>query len=175
MSANPYDQLPKLPSFQLTSSDVRQGERLSDPQLGESAGGGDVSPQLSWSGAPEATKSYVVTVYDPDAPTASGFWHWAVLNIPADVTSLAAGAGTPGSSALPEGAITLRNDAGVAGFVGATPPPGHGDHEYYFVVHAVDVEKLEVPEDASPALLGFNLFMHAVGRAVISAPYGVSA
>lgn len=175
MSANPYDQLPTLPGFELTSTDVRPGERLSDPQVGESAGGGDVSPQLSWSGAPEATKSYVVTVYDPDAPTASGFWHWAVFNIPADVTSLDAGAGTPGSELLPAGAITLRNDGGVAGYVGATPPAGHGDHEYYVVVHAVDVETLDVPEDASPAFLGFDLFFHAIGRAVISAPYSEPA
>ncbi|CAD5990149.1 YbhB/YbcL family Raf kinase inhibitor-like protein [Agreia sp. COWG] len=175
MSANPYDRLPKLPSFEITSTDVRQGERLSNAQLGASAGGQDVSPQLSWSGAPEATKSYVVTVYDPDAPTASGFWHWAVLDIPADVNTLASGAGTPGSELLPAGAVTLKNDAGVAGFVGATPPPGHGDHEYYVVVHAVDVESLGLPADASPAMLGFNLFMHAVGRAIISAPYGVEA
>jgi Raf kinase inhibitor-like YbhB/YbcL family protein len=174
MSANPYDQLPKLPSFDLESTDVRQGERLSNDQVGSGAGGGDISPQLRWSGAPEGTKSYVVTVYDPDAPTASGFWHWAVFNIPAEVTSLPAGAGTPGSGLLPEGAVTLRNDGGVVGYVGATPPPGHGDHEYYVVVHAVDVETLDVPEDASPAMLGFNLFFHAVGRAVISAPYSVS-
>ena len=175
MSANPYDQLPKLPAFDLESTDVRRGERLSNDQVGDSAGGKDVSPQLSWSGAPEGTKSYVVTVYDPDAPTASGFWHWAVFNIPAEVTSLAAGAGTPGSSTLPEGAVTLRNDGGVAGYVGATPPAGHGDHEYYFVVHAVDVEILDIPEDASPAMLGFNLFFHAIGRAVISAPYSEPA
>jgi Raf kinase inhibitor-like YbhB/YbcL family protein len=174
MSANPYDRLPVLPSFELSSTDVQQGVRLSTAQLGESVGGSDVSPQLSWSGAPEGTKSYVVTVYDPDAPTASGFWHWAVFNIPAEVASLPAGAGAPGSELLPDAAVTLRNDAGVASYVGATPPAGHGDHEYYFVVHAVDVEKLEIPDDASPAMLGFNLFFHAIGRAIISAPYGVA-
>ncbi|KQO11683.1 hypothetical protein ASF06_03360 [Agreia sp. Leaf244] len=174
MSANPYDRLPKLPAFDLESTDVKQGVRLSNDQVGAGAGGGDISPQLSWSGAPEGTKSYVVTVYDPDAPTASGFWHWAVFNIPAEVTSLAAGAGTPGSDLLPQGATTLRNDGGVAGYVGATPPPGHGDHEYYVVVHAVDVEALDIPADASPAMLGFNLFFHGIGRAVISAPYSVS-
>jgi Raf kinase inhibitor-like YbhB/YbcL family protein len=174
MSANPYDLLPVLPSFELSSSDVQQGVRLSTAQLGESVGGSDVSPQLSWSGAPEGTKSYVVTVYDPDAPTASGFWHWAVFNIPAEVTSLAAGAGTPGSGLLPDSAVTLRNDGGFAGYMGATPPAGHGDHEYYFVVHAVDVAELDISQDASPGMLGFNLFFHAIGRAIISAPYGVA-
>ena len=133
------------------------------------AGGKDVSPQLSWSGAPEGTKSFTVTMYDPDAPTASGFWHWAVFNIPASVTELASGAGD--GSGLPEGAVTLKGDGGVKQFLGAAPPPGHGPHRYYFAVHALDVEKLDVPEDATPAFLGFNMFGHTLARAVITPVY----
>jgi Raf kinase inhibitor-like YbhB/YbcL family protein len=106
-------------------------------------------------------------VYDPDAPTGSGFWHWSVADIPVSVTSLPTGAGDDEGSGLPEGAIQLANDAGAKRFVGAAPPPGHGPHRYYIVVHAVDVEKLGVPADATPAFLGFNLFSHTLARAVI--------
>ena len=134
-------------------------------------GGEDISPQLSWSGFPEGTQSFAVTVYDPDAPTASGFWHWAAFNIPAEVTSLATGA----SGSLPAGATELRNDGGQPGFVGAAPPPGHGVHHYYVVVHAVDVPNLEIPAEGSPAFLGFNLFSHTLGRAMIVATYEVAA
>ena len=106
-----------------------------------------------------------MTVYDPDAPTASGFWHWSVANLPATTTSLPAGAGTDGSGLLPQGALQLRNDGGFAGFVGAAPPEGHGPHHYHVVVHALDVESLDLPAEASPAYLGFNLFSSTIGRA----------
>jgi Raf kinase inhibitor-like YbhB/YbcL family protein len=135
------------------------------------AGGEDVSPQLSWSGFPEDTKSFAVTVYDPDAPTASGFWHWAVADIPVSVTSLDAGAGDGAEGSLPDGAVTLNNDASAARFIGAAPPPGHGPHRYFVVVHAVDVESLGLPDGATPAYLGFNLFSHAIARATITGTY----
>ncbi|MBV8711439.1 MAG: YbhB/YbcL family Raf kinase inhibitor-like protein, partial [Solirubrobacterales bacterium] len=124
---NPYDYLPKVPSFELTSEDVRDGQELQQPQLSGlfGAGGEDVSPQLSWRGFPDATKSFAVTCYDPEAPTASGFWHWAVVDIPANVTELARGAEDEQGSSLPRGAFQLRNDAGVRQYVGAAPPPGH--------------------------------------------------
>ena len=128
-------------------------------------------PQLSWSGFPDGTQSFAVTVYDPCAPTASGFWHWAVADLPADVTELASGAGTEGGS-LPGSAFMLRNDAGIRGYVGAAPPPGHGDHRYYIVVHAVDVPSLGLPEDASPAYLGFNLSSHTLARATLVGRFG---
>lgn len=172
-SRDPYADLPQVAEFALSSEDVQDGERLADAQASGKmgAGGEDRSPQLSWSGFPEGTKSFAVTVYDPDAPTASGFWHWAVANIPVSTTSLPAGAGAEDSSSLPQGAVQLKNDAGFAGFVGAAPPPGHGPHHYYVVVHAVDVEQLEVDQDTSGAKLGFNLFSHTLGRAQLVGTY----
>lgn len=166
MHHDPYADLPQVPSFTVTSADATDGEQLSVPQVSGllGAGGDDVSPQLRWSGFPPETKSFAVTVYDPDAPTASGYWHWAVLHIPASTTELPTGAGDETGSGLPEGALQLRNDAGVRQFVGAAPPEGHIRHRYFVVVHAVDVERLDVPSDASPAVLGFNLFFHTLAR-----------
>lgn len=173
MSRNPYDELPEVPSFTVTSTDVSDGETLPTPHISGifGAGGEDISPQLSWSGFPEETKSFVVTVYDPDAPTASGFWHWAVVDIPASVTSLPSGAGDDKGSGLPDGAFQLANDAGLKRYLGAAPPEGHGPHHYFTVVHAVDVESLGIGEDASAAILGFNLFGHTLARAIITPIY----
>ncbi|WP_118915340.1 YbhB/YbcL family Raf kinase inhibitor-like protein [Mycobacterium shigaense] len=169
--SDPYDALPKLPTFGLTSESFADGQSLPTAQVSGimGAGGEDVSPQLSWSGFPQETRSFAVTVYDPDAPTLSGFWHWAVANLPADVTELPADAGS--GNELPGGALTLVNDAGVRRYIGAAPPAGHGPHRYYVAVHAVDVDKLDLPEDASPAFLGFNLFQHAIARAYIHGVY----
>jgi Raf kinase inhibitor-like YbhB/YbcL family protein len=169
--SDPYAGLPELPTFQLTSATITDGQPLPNAQVSGimGAGGQDVSPQLSWSGFPEETRSFAVSVYDPDAPTLSGFWHWALANLPANVTELAEGAGD--GSTLPGGALTLRNDAGQRRYIGAAPPAGHGVHRYYITVAAVDVEKLDLPDDATPAFLGFNLFQHAIARAVIHGTY----
>jgi Raf kinase inhibitor-like YbhB/YbcL family protein len=174
LTRNPYDDLPQVPSFEVRSNDVADGQPLNKPHVSGfmGAGGEDVSPHLSWSGAPEGTQSYAVTIYDPDAPTASGFWHWAVFNIPADVSELPTGAS---GTNMPAGAVELRNDGGRTGYAGAAPPPGHGTHHYHVVVHAVDVPSLDIPADASPAYLGFNLFMHTLGRAMIIPIYEVPA
>nr|WP_221442450.1 YbhB/YbcL family Raf kinase inhibitor-like protein [Nocardiopsis algeriensis] len=163
--------MPQVASFTLASDDVADGRVLPPAQVSGimGAGGEDVSPHLSWSGFPEGTQSFAVTCFDPDAPTASGFWHWSVANIPAEVTELARGAGD--GSALPGSAVTLRNDAGSRRYVGAAPPPGHGPHRYFFVVHAVDVPSLPVDEESSPAFLGFNLFSHTLGRAHLTPVY----
>lgn len=164
---DPYTRLGEVPAFGLVSDDIAHDTPLAAAQYGAGAGGSDVSPHLDWFGAPEDTKGYAITVFDPDAPTGSGYWHWAVYGIPAEVTELAAGAGTPGSDLLPDGAVTLRNEAGTKKFVGAAPPDR--EHRYFFVVHALDVESFDLDPESSPAILGFNIHFHTLARAVIVA------
>ena len=173
MPRDPYGDLPKLRSFELTSTDFVDGGPFASPQLSGLMGldGTDTSPQLSWRGFPGEAKSFAVTVYDPDAPTASGFWHWAVADLPMTTTTLVAGAGEESGAGLPSGAVQLANDAGLHRFVGAAPPRGHGVHHYYVAVHALGVESLGLPASATPAYLGFNLFSQAIARAVIVATH----
>ena len=169
---DPNWKLPEVPTFELTSPDLADGDAL--PAWARSgimgAGGEDRSPALSWSGAPEGTKSYVVTCFDPDAPIVSGFWHWVAVDIPADVTELAVGAGASDDT-LPAGAFHVRNDGGAKNFMGAAPPEGDQVHRYFFVVHAVGEEKLGVDGDVSPAVVGFNLAFKTLGRAIIHGTY----
>ena len=167
MANDPNWRLPDVPSFLLSSPDFTDGGAL--PTSARSgimgAGGHDRSPALNWEGAPEGTKSYAVTLYDPDAPTGSGCWHWAVYNIPASVTGLAANAGDPDAALLPPGAVTLPMEARMERFIGAAPPPGHGEHRYVFTLTALDVPSLELDPGSTPAVLGFNLLGHILGRA----------
>ncbi|MHC6223047.1 YbhB/YbcL family Raf kinase inhibitor-like protein [Arthrobacter sp. MMS24-S77] len=166
-----YSDLPRVPSFDLTSESFKDGDALKPPQTSKRfgvAGGKDESPELSWSGVPEGTKGYAVTVFDPDAPKAGGYWHWAVVNVPAGVRSLPAGAGAQGGSHLPSGAFQLKNDAGFPGYLGAAPPPGHGPHRYIVAVHAVDVEELGIDAGASTGALVRKLAAHTLGRAIIT-------
>jgi Raf kinase inhibitor-like YbhB/YbcL family protein len=166
---DPSWRLPEAPSFELTSPDFADGAAL--PEWARSgiagAGGQDISPQLSWSGAPAQTRSYAVTCFDPDAPTSSGWWHWAVHGLSAGVDGLARNAGDPAAGLMPAGAVTLPNDLRLARFLGAAPPAGHGPHRYFFTVTALDVESLDVPPDATPAVLGFQMAGHVVARAHI--------
>jgi Raf kinase inhibitor-like YbhB/YbcL family protein len=115
------------------------------------------SPALKWSGAPEGTRSFAVTMYDPDAPTGSGWWHWMVINIPADTTELASGAGEVNSTILPKGALQNRIDYGVAAWGGTCPPQGDKPHRYIFTVYALKTDKLDVPADATAALTGYMI------------------
>ncbi len=172
MTNNLFAKLPKVASFNVTSTDVTDGQPFALDQFSGLSGvkyGKDLSPQLSWYGAPEATKSYAVTVYDPDAPTGSGFWHWAVANIPATVTELKTGAGDDKGLELPKAVIQLHNDASIARFMGAAPPHGHGKHRYIIVIHALDTHDIGVTINSTPAALGFNMFSHTLGRAVLTA------
>ncbi len=156
--------------FTLTSTDIAAGKHMKKAQEFNGFGctGDDLSPQLSWSGAPKGTVAYAVFAYDPDAPTGSGWWHWQLVNIPADVTSLATGAGK--SDKAPQGSQHIENDYGVAGFGGACPPQGHGVHHYQFTVYALS-KKLELPANASGALTGYMVKANSLGSASIEALY----
>jgi len=159
--------------FSVKSTDLKDGGKLPDRSVynGFGCSGGNVSPQLSWSNPPAATKSFVLTVYDPDAPTGSGWWHWVVYNIPASVHELPQGAGA--GTGLPEGAVQAKTDFGSPGYGGACPPPGK-PHRYIFTVHALKVEKLDVPADATPALIGFMTHANEIGKAKLTVKYGRS-
>lgn len=170
----PYDFMPEVPSFQLYSDDVADGQMMSENQVFDQWGmtGGNISPSLRWSGFPAETKSFAVTCFDPDAPTGSGFWHWVVLSIPASVTELETNtAGTDGSG-LPAGAFHVRNDYMVKDFGGAAPPKGDSPHRYVFAVHALDVDTLGVNDEVSPAVAGFNLRFHTIARGLLIPVYG---
>jgi len=161
--------------FTLSSPTIKPGSMLTDAQVFKGFGceGKNVSPALKWSGAPSGTKSYAVTVYDPDAPTGSGWWHWVVYNIPATITELPEGAGAAdGKGALPAGAAQGRTDFGSAAFGGACPPPGDKPHRYIFTVYALKTDKIDVPADASAALVGFMINANKLAKAGFEAKYG---
>jgi Raf kinase inhibitor-like YbhB/YbcL family protein len=161
-------------AFTLSSPDI-QPNALIDPKFefdGFGCSGENKSPALKWSGAPAGTKSFAVTVYDPDAPTGSGWWHWFVVNIPANVTELKPNAGAVGGANLPKGAGHVRIDYGIAGWGGVCPPEGDPPHRYAFTVHALSTDKLELPPDATAALAGFMVNANSIGKATFTAKYG---
>ena len=158
LAPSPYDLLPPVPSFTVTSTDVVDGDRLADVHA---YSGGNRSPQLSWSGAPEGTRSYAITCFDPDAPTGCGFWHWVLLGVGADVTSIGTGELLPGTH-------HARNDFGNEGYDGCAPPPGDRVHRYIFAVHALDTDDAGVPAGASPTYASFVNVGHTIARATIT-------
>lgn len=160
-------------SLTLTSDDISDAEFMTKAQEfnGFGCSGGDTSPQLKWSGAPEGTKSFAITAYDPDAPTGSGWWHWQILNIPVTVTELPAGAGNTKGTLSPAGSLQVQNDYGSRGFGGACPPEGHGMHRYRFTVHALSTETLKLPEDASGALAGYMINANTLESSTIESLY----
>ena len=159
--------------FTLTSPDVHQGHQIAQQFAfgGMGCTGSNVSPALSWSGAPAKTRSYAVTIYDPDAPTGSGWWHWIVYNIPASVTKLDAGAGDESRHLLPAGAAQGHNDGGMVGYMGPCPPAGDKPHHYHITVFALDADKIDVPANATAAVVGFNLHAHTLAKAELTPLY----
>jgi Raf kinase inhibitor-like YbhB/YbcL family protein len=161
-------------AFELTSPDIAPGAKIADEQVFSGFGckGGNVSPALKWSGAPAGTKSFALMVYDPDAPTGSGFWHWVMFDIPPNVTELPKGAGDPKSGKAPAGATQSRTDFGVPGYGGPCPPQGDPAHHYHFMLFAVDAAKLGPDADTSAAVVGFNLHFHTLGKTELVGLYG---
>jgi Raf kinase inhibitor-like YbhB/YbcL family protein len=159
--------------FTLSSTDVHAGQMMANAQVfkGMDCTGNNVSPAMQWKGAPAGTKSFALTVYDPDAPTGSGWWHWVVYNIPASTMKLANGAGSAGGT-LPAGAVQGNTDFGVPGYGGACPPKGDKPHHYIFTLYALNVDKLDVPATATAAYVGFNLHAHIVAKTTLIALYG---
>ena len=161
-------------AFALESPDVKPNATIAAKHLynGFGCAGGNVSPALAWKNPPAGTKGYAVTVYDPDAPTGSGWWHWVVYNIPATVTSLPVGAGDRGGAKLPGGALQGRTDFGTAGWGGPCPPKGDKPHRYVFTCTRLKTDKLDVPADATAAYVGFAINANRLGRASFTGTYG---
>jgi Raf kinase inhibitor-like YbhB/YbcL family protein len=166
-------QVANADGFTLTSPQIRSGGRIADEQVFNGFGcqGGNVSPALSWKGAPAGTRSFAVTVYDPDAPTGSGWWHWVVFNIPANSTGLAKNAGNSEAGLAPAGTVQSRTDFGKPGFGGPCPPAGDKPHHYQFTVYALKTDKLPHDENAPAAMVGFYLHQNLIKRAVLKAQY----
>jgi hypothetical protein len=160
-------------AFELTSPDFKEGDTLKIENVFNGFGctGGNTSPALAWSGVPEGTQSFVLTAYDPDAPTGSGWWHWVAYNIPPDTKSLPAGAGAGSGDGLPAGAVHGRTDFGAVGYGGPCPPEGT-THRYVFTLSALKVPMLEVPADATAALIGFMTNANAIDSAKLTLMYG---
>jgi Raf kinase inhibitor-like YbhB/YbcL family protein len=160
--------------FTLESAELKPNQKIADAHVFKGFGcdGGNVSPSLAWKNAPTGAKSFAITVYDPDAPTGSGWWHWIVFNIPADVMSLPAGASDRVSGKMPVGAVQSRTDFGKAGYGGPCPPPGDKPHRYVFKVYALKVDKLDLDESASGALVGYMLNANKLGSAQFTSLYG---
>lgn len=161
-------------TFTLSSPDIAGGGSIA-PVFefdGFGCSGQNRSPVLQWSGAPAGTRSFAVTVYDPDAPSGSGWWHWFVVDLPADTAQLAAHAGAQGGAGLPAPGRHIRNDYGAFAWGGMCPPPGDKAHRYIFTVHALGVDQLDIPADASAALAGFMVNANTLAKATFTATYG---
>ena len=160
-------------TFHVSSTDIPQSHQLTEKQVfkGFGCSGGNISPQLAWQNPPTGTKSFAVTVYDPDAPTGSGWWHWTVVNIPVSVKTIPSGAGDTEKKTLPEGAVQGRNDFGYSGFGGVCPPPGEKPHRYQFTVWALSTGKLPVDSNASGALVGYMLNSNVIAKTELTATY----
>lgn len=161
--------------FKLSSADIKPNSTITNKHVFKGFGceGDNISPALSWSGAPKDAKSFALLVHDPDAPTGgAGWWHWAVYNIPAGERALAQGAGTADGAILPKGSVQNKTDFGAPGWGGPCPPQGHGKHRYQFTLHALKTDKLEIPEGATASLVGFMINANSIGKAKLTGVYG---
>ncbi len=160
-------------ALELSSPDFADGRRIADEQVFNGFGchGGNVSPALRWSGEPAGTKGFAITMFDPDAPTGSGWWHWVVFDLPAPVHELPAGAGDPGSGSMPAGAVQSRTDFGKPGYGGPCPPKGHGVHHYQLTLYALDTPRLPLDEHAPAAMVAYYLNQHVLAKASLTGLY----
>lgn len=168
MTKDPLVNLPEVTSFDVKATDVTLDKKLKPAHYSKKFGvenGKDQSPALEFGNVPAGTKSFVVQLYDPDAPTLGGYWHWTIINIPGDIGGLEADAGNTDSGKAPEGSVNMLNDAGFKGYIGAAPPAGE-THRYFIVVSALNVEKLDLAEDTTPNVVNFEMNAHVIGRAV---------
>ncbi|MEW8028285.1 MAG: YbhB/YbcL family Raf kinase inhibitor-like protein [Candidatus Thiodiazotropha sp.] len=165
-------QLTLASDFIITSPQVTEGQRIGNEQVfnGFGCAGGNVSPEFHWRGAPKETKSFALTVYDPDAPTGSGWWHWVLFNIPSSATTLLKGAASHPDS-LPTGTVQSRTDFGKPGYGGPCPPSGDKPHRYEITLYALKTDKLPLAQDASPAMVGFYLYQNLIKKTVLTAHY----
>ncbi|PWT70451.1 MAG: YbhB/YbcL family Raf kinase inhibitor-like protein [Bacteroidetes bacterium] len=154
-------------TFTLRSKDIGGQATNKEVFKGFGCTGDNISPQLYWENAPAGTKSFAVTMYDPDAPTGSGFWHWIIFDIPADVTELKSNAGNLSKNLAPAGSIQSKTDFGQPGYGGPCPPEGSPFHEYKITVYALKTAKLDLDQNAMPAYVGFNLSMNTIAKATI--------
>jgi Raf kinase inhibitor-like YbhB/YbcL family protein len=161
------------PALVVTSPDIKPGGKISDEQAANVFGctGKNISPAISWSGAPKGTKSFAVSLFDPDAPTGAGFWHWTAFNIPPDTTSLPKNAGDPKANLMPAGVIQSHSDFGAPGYGGPCPPQGDKPHHYHLEVFAVDVDKLDADENATATVVHFNLHYHTLAKGELVGTY----
>jgi Raf kinase inhibitor-like YbhB/YbcL family protein len=160
-------------SFTVTSRTVRPNQMLSIDQVFNGFGcyGKNISPEISWQNPPKDTKSFAITAYDPDAPTGSGWWHWVVYNIPGNVNNVVENAGLADNTLLPAGSVQGRTDFGTAAYGGACPPQGDKPHRYVFTVHALKIDKLELPSDATAALVGYMINANRIDKASFTARF----
>lgn len=168
MARDPLETLPSVPQFNVEATDVNPDQTFSLPQYSGRMGiqgGKDESPAIRFSNVPEETKSLVVQIYDPDAPTAGGYWHWTVINLPKDAEELGADTGNPDQNKLPGKAKNMLNDAGFAGYIGAAPPQGE-KHRYFVIVSALNIDDLNLDENTTPNTINFQFNSHIISRAV---------
>ncbi len=156
----------------LTSGDIRDGARVPQQQIYTGCGGGNVSPELSWNGAPANTKSFALTVFDPDAPHRGGWWHWIALGIPASQHHLARGAGTVAGGTMPKGTVQGTNDFGEIGYDGPCPPKGNRPHRYQFVLWALDTTVVPFSADVKGPAAAMWLMEHTIAKATMTPVYG---